>query len=322
MSVLNRKTEPHVPYPPRSPADWVAPGTLPDLAAERRRALEDRKTQNSGAYTALGQRRHKASVEADNSGSSLNTRLRKVFGGDTKDPYYVKELKAVEAKKARVRELAVAHETCGEGGQPVIAILSQIGSFIAHNQRPVEAPKVVPAKGQTIALMRKRLAEIDADLHTAATAPFPSSEVRARVHAEINALAEQGRVGVESVIDHFEGLRWPREMIRLHSEVATEGPPPVVIGSFFDARATFTWLNRDALLATLDREIDDLVDDKQALSLQERRKRKNELVAERLQVERIECELVWQAGTFDFRADSDVRAVLGLQGSLPTDSDQ
>jgi hypothetical protein len=62
-----------------------------------------------------------------------------------------------------------------------------------------------------------------------------------------------------------------------------------------DTVALFAWLHSDALVAALDRAIDEEADDPNALSHSEREKREAEVLADLLENERSEAALVWAA---------------------------
>ena len=83
-----------------------------------------------------------------------------------------------------------------------------------------------------------------------------------------------------------------------------------------DAVALTCWLHKDALIASLDREIASEADDKAALSHEAREKAEAEVMGDLLAVERDECALVWQAQAqnlpCEHRADCAPVAILNL----------
>jgi hypothetical protein len=88
-----------------------------------------------------------------------------------------------------------------------------------------------------------------------------------------------------------------------------------------DVLALFCWLHRDALVAALEREIDELADDSAALTDEERATRESELLADLLRAERLEELLVVAAENEGRevmrRPNADPRAVLNLSSALP-----
>ena len=84
-----------------------------------------------------------------------------------------------------------------------------------------------------------------------------------------------------------------------------------------DTAGLVAWLFRDALIARLHAEIDELADDEHALDDQERRARENELLDALMMAERREETLIELAGSEGLeiprRATADVRAVLGIE---------
>jgi hypothetical protein len=88
-----------------------------------------------------------------------------------------------------------------------------------------------------------------------------------------------------------------------------------------DTLALIAWLLPDRLIAALDREIDEVADDKAALTLEQRRKAEAEILADMLATEREECALIEIAQTqgiaIDYRTDCDARAILDIEWVAP-----
>ncbi|MCK1640337.1 hypothetical protein IVA95_22690 [Bradyrhizobium sp. 157] len=84
-----------------------------------------------------------------------------------------------------------------------------------------------------------------------------------------------------------------------------------------DTLGLFAWLYRDALIAALDREIDAIADDENALTAEQRRDAETDLLGDLLQAERDECSLIEIAQSqglpANFRVDCDPRAILGFE---------
>ena len=78
--------------------------------------------------------------------------------------------------------------------------------------------------------------------------------------------------------------------------------------------AILTWLHRDALIAALDREIDHVADDANAMTREQRQNADTQILADLLAIEREECALIEIAQAQDLPADywvdCDPRAVL------------
>jgi hypothetical protein len=88
-----------------------------------------------------------------------------------------------------------------------------------------------------------------------------------------------------------------------------------------DTLALIAWLHRDTLIAALDREIDEAADDKNAMTLEQRRKAETQMLADLLAVSREECALSEAAQAqgiaIDYRTDCDARAILGIEWVAP-----
>jgi hypothetical protein len=82
--------------------------------------------------------------------------------------------------------------------------------------------------------------------------------------------------------------------------------------------ALLAFIVPDQLIARLEGEIDKLTDDTGALTPEERAEKIAALESHRLNIEREECAFIrMAAGTVRYRADTDPRAVLGLNGPEP-----
>jgi hypothetical protein len=122
-------------------------------------------------------------------------------------------------------------------------------------------------------------------------------------------------------------IGWPTAQHQVRVFNTTE--QAVGFGEVFDARATFCWLHRDALLKALDRECDAASDDNAALTDAVRQKQLATIGADYLATERAEAEICWMAQERGFpiahRPDTDARALLALDlvvGETPASSDK
>ena len=162
----------------------------------------------------------------------------------------------------------------------------------------VEPPKL--NKGETVVdaieRHRRRVRELRADLHRIESAPYPSSYAKQRMRAQIGQLAQRGRA------------QSPSMKRQTHSSLVA-------------------WLHRDALIASLDREIASEADDPAALTHEARQQREAEVMGDLLAVERDESALVWRAQSermpVEHRADISPLALLGLRlitapGAVPS----
>ncbi|PPD09711.1 MAG: hypothetical protein CTY36_02935 [Methylocystis sp.] len=136
-------------------------------------------------------------------------------------------------------------------------------------------------------------------------APHPSGVVKARARAKIEARA--ARPNVRVAIEHGEDFRFPTIVEKT--------------GAAIDVEGLLCWLHRDALIAAVEREIDESADDSKALDATKRKRMRADLVAELFAAESLEEAIIAAAEavgrTFDRRADADVRAILGLAAARP-----
>jgi hypothetical protein len=185
--------------------------------------------------------------------------------------------------------------------------------------------KLSPAEPSRVAVdrVRKQIAEAVADLHTAMSAPIKSDVAKEIARAQINELADRGSPDCDRLLAHGEALGWPEFRESISVRGGTSGAV-IAVGSTStpDGLAFLTWLNRDAVIAAVEREIDELADDAHALTDADRAKRSVKLHADILALERQEEMLITLAnehgGDIIRRVDADPRAVLGLSSDMPS----
>jgi hypothetical protein len=161
-----------------------------------------------------------------------------------------------------------------------------------------------------------------ADLHATGSAPIPSATAKALVRAQVEQLAAHGAPKVMPVVEIGGRIGWPQRTLRgdfIGSAGATAAMKRAAV-SGPDGLAVVAWLHRDMLIERLEREVDDLDDDSQALDDAERGFREADVAARMLQTERVEESFIEQAEaagqTIARRPDADPRAVLGLSDSV------
>ena len=181
----------------------------------------------------------------------------------------------------------------------------------------VEPPKLLKGEASLLDAVenrRRRCRELKADLHRVASAPFPSSHAKAKMRAQIEALAMQGAPSVALLIEHDGKVEFQTQSIR--SEVhGTERA--LAFAEAPDAIALTCWLHRDLLIKRLDEEISSESDDRAALSHTDRELRSAEIQGDLLDIERQEASLTWSAMEqnfpIEFRSDISPLALLGLK---------
>jgi hypothetical protein len=162
--------------------------------------------------------------------------------------------------------------------------------------------------------LRLRGRELKANLHTIRSAPYPSAHVRAKIRAEVLAMAEAAAPVVSDVVEHDRSIVWPTRSVR--AEILSERPT-FAATEVHDALGLFAWLHKDALIAALDKLVTEESDDAAALSHVEREKREAEVLGDLLDIERQEATLIWQALDqrlpVEHRSDISPVALLAVQ---------
>ncbi|MBZ9760663.1 hypothetical protein LB553_07195 [Mesorhizobium sp. CA8] len=174
--------------------------------------------------------------------------------------------------------------------------------------------------------IRATISKLKADRRDVLTAPVPSSEAKAFARAWVQAEAEKAKPRLYGILDGGAqaGLEFPVEPIHVNASVIIDG------GSHGQARGTGgavsavalqCWMNPDAMIAALERDIAAIADDSRALDPAERAYRDNELAGQLLEAERTEEAMVEAALSERLevkrRPDADPRAILCLADDLP-----
>jgi chorismate mutase len=238
-----------------------------------------------------------------------------------------------ERQRAKVMEevarLSASKQSMSERLQARGGLVSRIESYLLKLLRENinVAPHIGQAKLSTaeparaaVDRVRKQVAEALADLHTVMSAPIKSDAAKEIARTQINQLADRGAPDCDRLLAHGAPLEWPEFRESISVRGGTSGAV-IAVGSTStpDGLAFLTWLNRDAVIAAVEREIDELADDTQALTDAERTKRSVKLRTDILALERQEEILIIIAGDFIIRrVDADPRAVLGLSSDMPS----
>ena len=193
-----------------------------------------------------------------------------------------------------------------------------------------EAPEPALKKGElapdALARTRGKIEELHLDLKMIEAAPFPSSVVKSRMRAQIQALAASGEPDVMAAIEGGGQIEFRRAFFIPQLVKGTDGKVAgsVDFGAQIDTAGLVAWLHKDALIAALEREIDANADDASALDNSTRKKKSERAKAEILAAEREEealVEICHAHGHMVPRRDhADPRAVLGVNGPEPKDS--
>lgn len=176
-------------------------------------------------------------------------------------------------------------------------------------------------KGETaidaVERLRRRVRELKADVDRTRAAPWPSKMAKGRMRERIDELAEAAKPRVDWLIEHGEPLEFQNMSVQV--SVAATDRPMLGFAEVPDVLGLLIWLQREAMIAALDRAIDEVADDEAALTLEQRQKAERQTLADLLATEREEIATIdvgrtrTQGMSLDYRSDSDPRAVLGIE---------
>lgn len=235
----------------------------------------------------------------------------------------VQERRALDGKLVEHRRLAARAEELGakfqKAGEIVRAIEQGVAAHPAGCIGQMVEAETPTLKGRSIIdaieARRRRVGQLKSDLRRILTAPWPSAMAKKKMRAQVVQLAESGAPRTGSAIAWDEPVAFPTRTYQV--QVLNADPNAIGFVELPDVLGLFAWLYRDALVAALDREIDDCADDPSALTGEQRQEAEAEVLADLLAVEREECRLIEiaqaQGQPADYRVDCDPRAILGFE---------
>jgi len=244
------------------------------------------------------------------------------FHLDPEDKRVVAAQELVAKLAADAKRLTELDEVRSAAWQTASATLVTVEQWLRDGRPPgtvlqdFDGPEVKLIKGESVTdaieRLRRRGRELKADLHRIRSAPFPLSYVKAKMRAQIDALAQQGAPSVSDLVENDRLIVWPKQ--NLQSRVYNTEVPSLAFAETHDMLPLIAWLHRDALIAALDREITTESDDKAALSHEARQQQETVALGDLLAVERDEAALVWKAMheglPVEHRADCAPQAIL------------
>lgn len=241
---------------------------------------------------------------------------------------------AVERAEAEIARLEAHRRDLEARRWSGIRALETYLQGLARSARPITehlepvAPRL--GKGQTavdaITAHRRRLHELHDELAEARRRPRDKASIAAAARAEIEALAQRGAPDLAGLIAGRRGIRWPQVPVAVDvaGHVTTEGAPPIVAvahGRAVDALAVVLWAYGEDIGDRIEAEIMARVADADGITDEERQEIERRLLADVLDIERKEEEIIEQievnGGVYLRRPNADPRAVLGLSGDLP-----
>jgi hypothetical protein len=243
----------------------------------------------------------------------------------------VSEQKLLDRAKAEVVRLKTLQETrrarwsaAGQLEQGIIAWLRSgvpgNCQLVAVDDAPLSKLLVKNDGGRIEAAVgryRLRLRELAADRARLNSAPWPSAMAKAAARALIDRLADAGTPNFDAAIEHGQDISFATTRLRSMVHNVPDAHGAVAYAETVDSFSTMCWLFRDQLLAKIDAGLDEIADDKNALSSSQREQIGSEISASELSIQRAECSLIWHAEArgeiIDFRSDTSPESVLGVQ---------
>jgi hypothetical protein len=312
------------PFEPRSgvePAIRLRPDSvrepdpadrLPSRAAAKLRQLITANEDAHAVRQAIFDRR----VELQAERGRLDTRIRHLTAQrlEDDDPSVVQARADLEGVKADLDRLSIRERgavTCSLPDN----LIRYIGSI--PRQTVILLEDDLPEPTGTLDEAREVVTALKEQLTAVRCAPLDAVEQRVKMRAQIEDIAERGRVTVSNgevvfpVVDRMHALQ--------HAFVAAPKAEEQqnVVGKIVvqepDLLSIFVRINKSAILKDLESQVEEVAG---GLTGQERAERVHDLLSDILAAERIECALAERTGAA-YRPDTDPRAVLGLSGDLP-----
>jgi hypothetical protein len=144
---------------------------------------------------------------------------------------------------------------------------------------------------------------------------WPSSLKKEEAEAWVKQRAEAATPNFDNMIEHNTPLAFP--MVMSSSLVRGIDTPALAFSETVDALGVMCWLFKEQMLAKINAGLDEVADDKAALSQQQREEMEAQISSDMLAIERAECALIWHAEAngevIDFRSDTSPMAVLGVR---------
>lgn len=272
---------------------------LPPFARAKFRALEqaanDAEALARSVYSQIAAANHRLP-------SRLN--LRDTASNEIEATTAQREIDEIEAELTRLQSVQrLRNSLAASHRQTVLAV----GAWL-QQQSPAArfaAASAIKATGElgSLEAVRESIARLKAQLAEIELAPLSADDLKAQARELVDRLAQRGAPVLNLSRGGFD-VRW-----RSRTDAGTTAM------NSEDVISTLAWLNRDAVTAALEAQIDRTLADIQStpLSLSEREKRKQEIAAELLAAERTEEALIETMPDVPRRPDADPRAVLGIE---------
>jgi hypothetical protein len=252
-----------------------------------------------------------------------------------KEPVILSNLRdEAEIVRAEIKRLQTAMADSLEISSKTQSLSAALFSYVgyikdgARSHTIAVEPKLLSGESQADAVnrLRRRQRELKSDLDHIRFASWPSSEAKKLARSHVDALVERGRPNVFDLINNRGQIAWPTVTTQQMSMPVTAGQDAqLILTTVHDDLAIMAWLDRDAMVARLDAEIDSCSDDSEALTAEQRATKTSEVLSDMLAGEREEEVLIERmeasGSSFLRRTDADPRAVLGLSSEMPAPRD-
>ncbi len=296
---------------------------LPPESVEGFRAIELKRDEAHVVVRATVERQQELRLDILQHQNHINkVKTPRGAGGpnlDDSSAQVIAEQKKLDRKLADQRRLTASLEASAAIWNDTSNLIRNIEQYVAG--RPggcigktvtIDTPSFKGNVLDAIENRRRRGRELKADLHRVRSSPWPSTIAKTKERQRNEQRAESGRPFAERAIEHDEQIPFPT---RTHQVRILNGAPDLIgFVELPDMLAILSWLHRDAMTAALDREIDQVADDPNAMTHEQRQKAETQILADLLAVEREECALVRIARAqdlpADYRIDCDARAIL------------
>jgi hypothetical protein len=221
----------------------------------------------------------------------------------------------VESAKHELERLAIEQQEASTG-LDIDAILDCLARRPGQKFVAVPLPKFALNRGSSLEEMleanRVECAALRDQIGLTSNAPLPSADAKRRMREEVEQIAERGRPEVANLLAGSGGVQWPSFQLIADGAGAHQYS---VAATVPDALALAVWINKDAIIAALDEEIDIHSDDGAALSVEDRAARTRDLEAKLLELQRTGEAIavkIEQFGRVARRHCFDPRVLLGI----------
>ena len=241
-------------------------------------------------------------------------------------PQVVSERRALERAEAELARLTALKEDRGARANTIAQLERSISDWVMRGVpqgcriESIDDPPLseLLRKGESlrdgVARYGHRLRELAADRHRVRSSSWPSSLVKEKIKAEIEARADASAPDVDRAVEF--GL--PVSFATTITQAMVTGAPAVVSTQSVDVLGLVCWLWREEIISKMWAAVDEISDDKNSLGQAQREEMEAQISSDELEIHRRICALIWhaeaaQGETIDFAASTPPQAVLGVQ---------